>query len=82
MAQVQDHQYVVDATGKRVAVILPIAEYEALVQRGEPIATVSPASERVSLFGALRHLGTLDVSDEEIDTARRELWGDWDKKEF
>ena len=82
MTQGTEPQYVIDASGKRVAVILPIEEYEALVHERESASGQPPKRKQGSLFGALRHLGTLDVTSEEIDEARRELWSAWDKKEF
>ncbi len=74
--------YVVDATGKRVAVILSLEEHEALLKAQGSGEQVDGERKPRPLYGALRHLGTLDVSSEEIDETRRELWGAWDKKEF
>ncbi len=83
MKSEQEHQYIVDATGKRVAVILSVEEYEALLKRSEPGGEENPGlGSGHSLFGALRHLGTTDSSPEAIDEARRELWGDWGERGF
>jgi len=75
-------QYVVDATGKQVGVILPIEEYQALVRlQGRPARRsrqgAKPALE--PLYGALQHLDGVVASTAEIDEARRELWSAWDK---
>jgi antitoxin (DNA-binding transcriptional repressor) of toxin-antitoxin stability system len=74
-------QYIVDETGQPVAVIVPIAEYQALVQK-QPTSAESQTEtpERKSLYGALKHLGGPVPSAEEIDEARRELWSVWDRE--
>jgi hypothetical protein len=82
MTQAPEPQFVVDASGKRVAVILPIEEYEALIREKQPATEDSGSQAPGSLYGALKHLGTLDVTTEEIDEARREMWSAWDQKGF
>ena len=79
-------QYIRDAGGKQIGVILPIEEYQALVRlqskaRRAPqtskLASVAPPS----LYGALRHLGGTVASTEELDETRRELWAVWDQSD-
>jgi hypothetical protein len=77
-------QYIVDATGRQVGVILPIEEYQALVRLQKrpvrrPRQGAKPALE--PLYGALRHLGGVVASTAEIDAARRELWADWNESD-
>jgi antitoxin (DNA-binding transcriptional repressor) of toxin-antitoxin stability system len=74
-------QYIVDETGQPVAVIVPIDEYEALVQeQPTPDEHQTETPKRKSPYGALKHLGGPVPSAEEIDEARRELWSVWDRE--
>ena len=76
-------QYIRDAGGKQIGVILPIDEYQALV-RLQPKMTPCPPIGDVaethpqSLYGALRHLGGTVAPTEDLDETRRELWAVWD----
>jgi hypothetical protein len=80
-------QYIRDAGGKQIGVILPIEEYQALVRlqpkamrRARPSARVAETHPQ-SLYGALRHLGGTVASTEELDETRRELWAVWDQSD-
>lgn len=77
-------QYIRDAGGKQIGVILPIEEYQALLRlqpktsrRVHRLTRVAEASPK-SLYGALRHLGGTVASTEDMDEARRNLWAAWD----
>jgi hypothetical protein len=82
-------QFILDASGKPVGVILPIEEYQELVKAVEE-STVStgqiksdalsrPSSR--SLYGVLRRLGGQVAGTEGLDQALRDLWSAWDKGE-
>jgi len=80
-------QYIRDAGGKQIGVILPIEEYQALVRlqpkamrRVRPSARVAETHPQ-SLYGTLRHLGGTVASTEELDETRRELWAVWDQSD-
>ena len=80
-------QYIRDAGGKQIGVILPIDEYQALVRlqpkaarRPRPSARVAETHPQ-SLYGALRHLSGTVASTEELDETRRELWAVWDQSD-
>ena len=73
-------QYIRDADGKQIGVILPIEEYQALVRlqpkaarRARPSTCVAEAHLQ-SLCGALRHLGGTVAPTEDLDDTRRKLW--------
>lgn len=70
-------QYIRDITGKPIGVILPIEEYQTLVQlQSEPVSE-SQGPAGASLYGVLRHLGGSIASTEILDETRRELWSTW-----
>jgi hypothetical protein len=74
-------QFILDAYGTPIGVILPIEDYEALVK--QRVNRVSPKSRDnyVSpLFGALQYLGGEVASTEDMDAALEELWSTWDKE--
>lgn len=77
-------QYIVDATGRQIAVILPIEEYQALVRlQKKPARRVRSAAKLAlePLYGALRHLGGKVAPTAELDEARRELWAAWERND-
>ena len=66
-------QYIRDAGGKQIGVVLPIEEYQALV-RLQPKAARRPRQSAhdaeahpQSLYGALRHLGGTVAPTEDLD---------------
>ena len=78
-------QYIRDAGGKQIGVILPIEEYQALVRlqskaarRARPSVHDAEAHPQ-SLYGALRHLDGTVAPTEDLDETRRELWAVWDQ---
>lgn len=74
-------QFILDAYGTPIGVILPIEDYEALVK--PRVNRVSPKAREnyVSpLFGALRYLGGEVASTKDMDAALEELWSTWDKE--
>jgi hypothetical protein len=77
-------QYIRDAGGKQIGVILPIEEYQALV-RLQPKARRVPRSSKTagaappSLYGAHGYLGGTVAPTEDLDETRRELWAAWDQ---
>jgi hypothetical protein len=79
-------QYIRDAGGKQIGVILPIEEYQALV-RLQPKTRRASRSQRAveaappSLYGTLRHLGGTVAPTEDLDETRRELWAAWDQSD-
>jgi len=80
-------QYIRDADGKQIGVILPIEEYQALVRlqpkaarRGRPSAHDAEAHPQ-SLYGALRHLGGTLAPTEDLDETRRKFWAVWDQSD-
>jgi hypothetical protein len=77
-------QYIRDAGGKQIGVILPIEEYQALVRlqpktRRVPRSSKTAGAAPPSLYGALRHLGGTVAPTEDLDETRRELWAAWDQ---
>lgn len=70
-------QFLLDATGKPIAVLLPIEEYEALVE-AQPNKQEAGAPR--SLYGALSHLEGTVAPTEELDETLRELWSAWDRE--
>ena len=80
-------QYIRDAGGKQIGVILPIEEYQALVRLQPKAARRVPRSPNAagaappSLYGALRHLGGTIAPTEDLDETRRELWTVWDQSD-
>lgn len=72
-------QYILDAHGSPIGVILPIEQYEVLIQSKEVSrheqqeVTVSP------LFGALQPLAGDVAPTAEIDQALDELWSTWNE---
>jgi hypothetical protein len=74
-------QYIRDITGKPIAVILPIEEYQALIQLPAEPEMQRPQPARSSLYGALRHLGGAVAPTEILDQTRRELWSTWNRGE-
>lgn len=66
-------QYIRDAAGQLIGVILPIEEYQALKQSWtEPVTQLEPPGQ--SLYGILRHLGGTIAPTEILDETRRECW--------
>ncbi len=80
-------QYIWDAGGKQIGVILPIEEYQALVrlqpkaERRVPRSPKTAGAAPLSLYGALRHLGGAVAPTEDLDETRRELWAAWDQSD-
>ena len=80
-------QYICDAGGKQIGVILPIEEYQALVRlqpkTARRVRRSPKAADAVSppLYGALRHLGGTVAPTEDLDETRRELWAVWDQSD-
>jgi|GEM_PF-2597538 hypothetical protein len=77
-------QYIRDASGKQIGVILPIEEYHALLRlQKRPIRRDSVRSQASagSLYGVLCHLGGSVASTAELDETRRELWATWDRED-
>lgn len=78
-------QYIRDAGGRQIGVILPIEEYQALVRlqpkTARRVRRSPKAAEEASppLYGALRHLGGTVAPTEDLDETRRELWAAWDQ---
>ncbi|GAB4447878.1 MAG: hypothetical protein Fur0044_43720 [Anaerolineae bacterium] len=70
-------QYIRDITGKPIGVILPIEEYQALVQLQAEPASQGQGLSGASLYGVLRHLGGGVAPTETLDETRRELWSTW-----
>lgn len=55
-AREQQEQYVVDAKGKRVAVILPIGQYERLLEDLHDLAVVAQRRDETTVsFGEVKH---------------------------
>jgi hypothetical protein len=73
-------QYILDAQGQSIGVILPITEYEELLQRRLDHSDHHPERAR-SLYGALHHLGGKVAPTQELDESRRELWSAWNRNE-
>ena len=79
-------QYIRDAGGKQIGVILPIEEYQALVRLQSKIRRVTRSSKVTeaappALYGALRHLSGVVAPTEDLDETRRELWAAWDQSD-
>jgi hypothetical protein len=75
-------QYIRDASGKQVGVILSVDEYQALLRlqkRPTRRDSVRAQASTGSLYGALRHLGGSVASTAEMDESRHELWAAWDR---
>ncbi|MBX2998603.1 MAG: hypothetical protein KF893_08850 [Caldilineaceae bacterium] len=70
-------QYILNEQGAPIGIILPIEEYEALIQSVEE----TPFSVQPTLFGALKHLGGAVASTDLLDETIREVWATWDKGE-
>ena len=66
-------QYIRDATGEPIGVILPIEEYRALTQSQHRIVDQSNQPAQASLYGVLRYLGGAVAPTEILDETRREL---------
>lgn len=73
-------QYILDAKGKPIGVILPIEEYNALARKAKPL-NQDDSSSQSPLYGALRYLGGAVAPTEVLDETRRELWSAWDNKD-
>jgi len=73
-------QYILDANGKPIGIILPIEEYRELTQGRDVEAIESSQSAPQSLFGVLRHLGGHVADTGSLDEARRALWKSWDRR--
>jgi hypothetical protein len=72
-------QFIFDAYGTPIGVILPIEDYEALVKpRADRVSPKSRHSYVSPLLGALRDLSGEVASTEEMDAALEELWSTWD----
>jgi hypothetical protein len=82
-------QFILDASGKPIGVILPIEEYQELVQAIEgctastdqPKPNVLSRPSSRSLYGVLRRLGGQVAGTDGLDQALRDLWSAWDKGE-
>ena len=77
-------QYIRDASGKQVGVILSVDEYQALLRlqkRPTRRSVVQAQATSGSLYGVLRHLGGSVASTAEMDESRRELWAAWDRSD-
>lgn len=77
-------QYIRDASGKQVGVILSVDEYQALLRlqkRPTRRSVVQAQAAPGSLYGVLRHLGGSVASTAEMDESRRELWAAWDRSD-
>lgn len=74
-------QYIRDATGKPIGIILPIEEYQALTQGQLETVDQNSQPAQPSLYGALRHLGGTVAPTELLDETRRELWSAWNHNE-
>lgn len=74
-------QYIFDAAGVPVGVILPIEEYNALTRENLLPGVKGKQLPQSPLYGALRHLKGTVASTEEIDETLRELWSSWDKEQ-
>ncbi len=75
-------QYIRDASGKQIGVILSVEEYQTLLRlQKRPVSRMTSLKQPTpgSLYGALRHLGGSVAPTTEIDETRRELWATWDK---
>ena len=74
-------QYILDAAGIPVGVILPIEEYDALT-KSKPLPGVKGQRLAQSpLYGALRHLKGTVAATEDLDETLHELWSSWDKEQ-
>ncbi len=75
-------QYIRDASGKQVGVILSVDEYHTLLRLQKRPARRGSLPARPStgsLYGILRHLGGSVASTAEMDETRHELWAAWDE---
>lgn len=78
MTGVLTKQFIVDASGMPIGVILPIEDYEALIETKPQRVIKKSQTSRSPLYGALRHLGGAVASTEDIDASLREMWSTWD----
>lgn len=62
------HQYIIDEKGKRIAVVIPIAEYDKIVEKLEMLADIK-AYDRVTL--ASEPFIPIERAFREIDRKRK-----------
>lgn len=71
-------QFIVDASGTPIGVILPIEDYQALIKTKSDNVIKKAQPTQSPLYGALRQLDGAVASTEDIDAALKEMWSTWD----
>jgi hypothetical protein len=74
-------QYILDASGVPIGVILPIEDYQALITAKSKRVMKKPEAFQSPLFGALRYLGGAVAPTEEIDSTLKEMWSTWNDEQ-
>ena len=74
-------QYILDANGAPIGVILPIDQYELLTQSQGASRQERQKPAISPLFGALRSSAEEVAPTLDIDEALDQLWSAWDKSD-
>jgi hypothetical protein len=70
-------QYIRDADGNPIGIILPIEEYRRLTRASSQAGSLPQDSP---LLGALSYLGGEVAPTETLDETIREMWSSWDRE--